>query len=70
MVSPVSYLLLVFAGALALAEARFLITLSLVLPLFVLFAIGILNWCVALPVDTLKTRLQVAPEGKYSGMRG
>lgn len=26
---------------------------------------GILNWCMALPVDTLKTRLQVAEEGRY-----
>jgi solute carrier family 25 carnitine/acylcarnitine transporter 20/29 len=26
---------------------------------------GILNWVAALPFDTLKSRLQVAPEGKY-----
>jgi len=31
---------------------------------------GILNWAVALPVDTLKSKLQVAPEGKYpNGIR-
>jgi len=26
---------------------------------------GILNWVAALPFDTLKSRLQVAPEGTY-----
>jgi len=26
---------------------------------------GILNWAGALPIDTLKSRLQIAPEGKY-----
>ena len=26
---------------------------------------GIFNWVVALPIDTLKSRLQVAPEGTY-----
>ena len=27
---------------------------------------GIMNWVAALPIDVLKTRLQVAPEGLYS----
>ena len=31
---------------------------------------GMLNWLAALPLDTLKTRLQTAPEGKYTSMRG
>ena len=26
---------------------------------------GILNWVAALPLDTLKSKLQIAPEGKY-----
>jgi solute carrier family 25 carnitine/acylcarnitine transporter 20/29 len=31
---------------------------------------GIANWAVALPIDTLKSKLQVAPEGKYpNGIR-
>jgi solute carrier family 25 carnitine/acylcarnitine transporter 20/29 len=31
---------------------------------------GIFNWIAALPVDTLKSKLQVAPEGKYpNGIR-
>jgi len=31
---------------------------------------GVLNWAAALPVDTLKSKLQVAPEGKYpNGIR-
>lgn len=29
---------------------------------------GVLNWIVALPIDTLKSRYQVAPDGKYSGI--
>jgi len=29
---------------------------------------GIANWLVCIPLDTLKTRLQTAPEGKYSGL--
>jgi solute carrier family 25 carnitine/acylcarnitine transporter 20/29 len=28
---------------------------------------GVMNWCPAIPFDVCKTRLQVAPEGKYSG---
>jgi len=27
---------------------------------------GILNWLFAIPIDTMKSRLQVAPEGKYA----
>ena len=42
-------------------------------PLRTLFAggmAGILNWVVAIPPDVLKSRLQIAPEGKYpNGMR-
>ncbi|PVU94092.1 hypothetical protein BB561_002786 [Smittium simulii] len=30
---------------------------------------GMANWMVAIPPDVLKTRLQTAPEGKYSGLR-
>jgi solute carrier family 25 (mitochondrial carnitine/acylcarnitine transporter), member 20/29 len=31
---------------------------------------GMLNWAAALPIDTLKSKLQIAPEGKYpNGMR-
>ena len=31
---------------------------------------GIFNWLGALPIDTLKSKLQVAPEGMYpNGMR-
>eukprot|EP01099_Mayorella_cantabrigiensis_P004797 TRINITY_DN365_c0_g1_i2.p1 TRINITY_DN365_c0_g1~~TRINITY_DN365_c0_g1_i2.p1 ORF type:complete len:224 (+),score=47.21 TRINITY_DN365_c0_g1_i2:379-1050(+) len=30
---------------------------------------GIFNWMFAIPIDTLKTRLQIAPEGKYNGIR-
>ncbi|OMJ18775.1 Mitochondrial carnitine/acylcarnitine carrier protein [Smittium culicis] len=30
---------------------------------------GMANWAVAIPPDVLKTRLQTAPEGKYSGLR-
>jgi solute carrier family 25 (mitochondrial carnitine/acylcarnitine transporter), member 20/29 len=31
---------------------------------------GILNWLFAIPIDTMKSRLQVAPEGKYpNGIR-
>jgi len=30
---------------------------------------GMANWLPALPVDTLKSRLQTAPEGKYTGVR-
>jgi len=29
---------------------------------------GIANWCSMLPIDTVKSRYQVAPEGKYSGV--
>mmetsp|Transcript_195 Transcript_195/g.738 ORF Transcript_195/g.738 Transcript_195/m.738 type:complete len:307 (+) Transcript_195:49-969(+) len=29
---------------------------------------GIFNWLVAIPFDTVKSRLQTAPEGAYSGM--
>uniref|UniRef100_A0A7S2UMC7 Mitochondrial carrier protein n=1 Tax=Attheya septentrionalis TaxID=420275 RepID=A0A7S2UMC7_9STRA len=29
---------------------------------------GMACWCVAIPPDVLKSRLQTAPEGKYSGM--
>ncbi|XP_046406831.1 mitochondrial carnitine/acylcarnitine carrier protein-like [Ischnura elegans] len=30
---------------------------------------GIFNWLVAIPADVLKSRLQTAPEGTYSGVR-
>lgn len=30
---------------------------------------GIANWLPAIPIDTLKSRLQTAPNGKYSGIR-
>jgi len=30
---------------------------------------GMANWVPAIPVDTLKSRLQVAPDGKYNGIR-
>ncbi|KAJ1941167.1 carnitine transporter [Linderina macrospora] len=30
---------------------------------------GMANWAVAIPPDVLKSRLQTAPEGKYSGVR-
>eukprot|EP01123_Difflugia_compressa_P013667 TRINITY_DN6473_c0_g1_i1.p1 TRINITY_DN6473_c0_g1~~TRINITY_DN6473_c0_g1_i1.p1 ORF type:complete len:298 (-),score=45.27 TRINITY_DN6473_c0_g1_i1:44-937(-) len=30
---------------------------------------GMANWVPAIPVDTLKSRLQTAPEGKYNGIR-
>jgi solute carrier family 25 carnitine/acylcarnitine transporter 20/29 len=29
---------------------------------------GVANWSIALPMDTVKSRLQTAPEGAYSGM--
>lgn len=29
---------------------------------------GVLNWIVAIAPDTLKSRLQTAPEGKYKGV--
>jgi solute carrier family 25 carnitine/acylcarnitine transporter 20/29 len=29
---------------------------------------GVANWAVGMPQDVLKSRLQTAPEGKYSGM--
>jgi hypothetical protein len=29
---------------------------------------GICNWLVAIPADVVKSRLQTAPEGVYSGM--
>lgn len=29
---------------------------------------GIFNWVVAIPFDTVKSRLQTAPEGTYSGL--
>lgn len=42
-------------------------------PLAVLFSggmAGVFNWLVALPADVLKSRLQIAPEGKYpNGIR-
>ncbi|XP_069501566.1 mitochondrial carnitine/acylcarnitine carrier protein-like isoform X2 [Ambystoma mexicanum] len=28
---------------------------------------GVCNWAVAIPVDVLKSRFQIAPEGRYSG---
>jgi solute carrier family 25 carnitine/acylcarnitine transporter 20/29 len=28
---------------------------------------GIMNWVIALPIDTVKSRLQTAPDGVYSG---
>jgi solute carrier family 25 carnitine/acylcarnitine transporter 20/29 len=31
---------------------------------------GICNWLVAIPADVVKSRLQTAPEGVYSGMTG
>ena len=40
-------------------------------PLAVLFAGGcggVANWCVSIPPDVVKSRLQTAPEGTYSGM--
>ncbi|KAJ1917371.1 carnitine transporter [Mycoemilia scoparia] len=30
---------------------------------------GMLNWAVAIPPDVLKSRLQTAPDGRYSGVR-
>jgi solute carrier family 25 carnitine/acylcarnitine transporter 20/29 len=30
---------------------------------------GIFNWAIAIPQDVLKSRLQTAPEGKYSGLK-
>jgi len=30
---------------------------------------GMANWLPAIPVDTLKSRLQTAPEGRYNGIR-
>ncbi|KAJ2534550.1 carnitine transporter, partial [Coemansia sp. RSA 1933] len=30
---------------------------------------GMANWAVAIPPDVLKSRLQTAPEGRYSGVR-
>ena len=31
---------------------------------------GVFNWLVSLPADVLKSRLQIAPEGKYpNGIR-
>lgn len=30
---------------------------------------GIFNWVIAIPPDVLKSRLQTAPEGKYTGIR-
>lgn len=45
--------------------------LSVPLTLFAGGMAGIFNWVVALPADTLKSRLQTAPEGKYpNGIRG
>jgi len=41
-------------------------------PLAVLFAggmAGIANWTLAIPADVLKSRLQTAPEGTYTGVR-
>ncbi|KAI9137532.1 mitochondrial carrier domain-containing protein [Paraphysoderma sedebokerense] len=41
-------------------------------PLAVFFAggmAGMANWAVAIPFDVLKSRLQSAPEGTYSGLR-
>ncbi len=32
-------------------------------------AAGVLNWMAAIAPDTLKSRLQTAPEGKYRGVR-
>ncbi len=32
-------------------------------------AAGMLNWMAAIVPDTLKSRLQTAPEGKYRGVR-
>ncbi len=32
-------------------------------------AAGVLNWLAAIAPDTLKSRLQTAPEGKYRGVR-
>ena len=30
---------------------------------------GVMNWAVAIAPDTLKSRLQTAPPGKYNGVR-
>lgn len=30
---------------------------------------GVLNWAIAIPQDVLKSRLQTAPEGQYSGIK-
>ena len=30
---------------------------------------GLCNWMVAIPVDVVKSRLQAAPEGTYTGAR-
>ncbi|KAI8868768.1 mitochondrial carrier [Ramicandelaber brevisporus] len=30
---------------------------------------GVVDWTITLPIDTLKSRLQTAPEGKYNGIR-
>lgn len=30
---------------------------------------GIMNWVVAIPPDVLKSRYQIAPDGKYNGVR-
>lgn len=30
---------------------------------------GIFNWIIAIPADVVKSRLQSAPEGKYTGVR-
>lgn len=37
-------------------------------PLGVMLLAGIFNWIVSLPADTLKSRFQTAPAGKYSGL--
>ena len=29
---------------------------------------GMANWAAMLPIDTVKSRYQIAPEGKYSGV--
>jgi solute carrier family 25 (mitochondrial carnitine/acylcarnitine transporter), member 20/29 len=35
---------------------------------FILSTIGMANWAIAIPADVLKSRLQTAPEGKYTGV--
>lgn len=51
-------------------EENVIFTLSLryyllSLPLY----LKILNWSIAIPQDVLKSRLQTAPEGQYSGIK-